>query len=489
MLFSAAVDYLDAMRLRPLRPTTFLAVAVAFTPLVIRATSPPADYLPPSQYESVKEASDVVVAVLDRVDPAERGWKAEFHITRSLKGKAPALRPVVLVDRQGELAPDQTRVLFMWQPTDRGGPPLSRLPPTPTTAPIITALSDRRADPAWVETLERYAEIAALDNYDKEKMALRQLQRSAKEHPEQFPSGIADDIELHFKTPSPEKSFEDLAELHRLAAPGQERDKVLNAMAQALHPQAFELIEPHLRHPVLRLRFLDYMAKVDSPRSKVVLLRELVGTADRMEREALARALAERATKADAATMLQALRACDGDDVAGRIIAGWFVRNPTPEAAALMKEMMGPDYRDNTAFLFGLAKLGDEDVVRWAEQGVLEPQEDGIRVSAVSVLAYSPTDSADTLIREMIARADMEHLPLLVYGLADDNEPHSNPRWWERLREIAALPGKSNNLRAALEQKLRNSQWPEAKHLLSVMDATSRPSTSEAPSAANGRRP
>src|SRR5688500_13916520 len=124
----AASDYV--MRRRTLKLATTVVVVVGLTSTVARALSPPRDYLWPSKYENVKEAADVVLAVL--TGAGEREGEAEFRVTRSLKGMKHAAFLVAPIGLYPEPARGQTRVLFLWKPMGSYRVPLSTLPPPPS---------------------------------------------------------------------------------------------------------------------------------------------------------------------------------------------------------------------------------------------------------------------------------------------------------------------------------------------------------------------
>jgi len=94
--------------------------------------------------------------------------------------------------------------------------------------------------------VEHYVRIGQLNDYDREKAALRDLQKAAREDRRSYPTGLDRDIEDYFERPLPTKSCADLFSLYRSGTTSQRRD-VLWAFTVGKHKEAQPLMQTLMR--------------------------------------------------------------------------------------------------------------------------------------------------------------------------------------------------------------------------------------------------
>jgi hypothetical protein len=108
-----------------------------------------------------------------------------------------------------------------------GGPPFTR----------VNVLVEVTNAP-WTQAVRHYARIARLNDYDKEKAALRELRSRAVANDAGCPKALAGDIDAHFEKPTPAKSFSDLKTLYERTNDPQMREYVLWACSRGKKDEA-----------------------------------------------------------------------------------------------------------------------------------------------------------------------------------------------------------------------------------------------------------
>ena len=213
---------------------TWLLVVWSLLPRVnSHACSVVLGYVRPTNYELVKEADAIVLASAVSFERRSdiRGGNAfgmfKFTVLEHIKGDFKEEFLSVEGDKdlrswgdpndfsftksdQGPCNPTDYKlkgkyVLFLqnWKGKwSVGGPPFTR----------VNVLVEATNAP-WVKAVRKYARIAAINDYEKEKAALRELKAHALANDEDCPKALIRDIDAHFGKPTPAKSFSDLRAL------------------------------------------------------------------------------------------------------------------------------------------------------------------------------------------------------------------------------------------------------------------------------------
>jgi len=443
------------------------------------------DFFCPSNYELVKKADAIVVA--KAVESTESLDRITFEVVESLKGAVGEDRVSVYgrVDnfrgrsergdfsraRPGTYAGmgtaldyriGQHYLLFLTRVGDKweaGEPALSR-----------TQEEIDPEDSPWLKVVRLYLEIAAIGDYEKEKAALRALHARAvapATHT-QYPPGLVEDIDRHFQTVSPMKSYTDLIGMYNNASSDKARVRILYAFAKAAYPEALPLIRQHtLDEGWAGGTFLDYLVAVKDRDSVPVIAVYYLGTDPEVRRH-YAESLVALADDAQMGNMLRVLEVSrDPDNV--EILLEWFKKHPDARAVRILSELVGGKYEDGKKWhlTLGLASLGDEGVVRWAAEKV-EAIREGDPGKAIAILAFSPTKAAEAALADLMARADEKTLNRIFYSLITDG--NENPKRWDHLAALIRRPGKSEWLVRNIQSALRGRSDERARMLLKDLD-------------------
>lgn len=296
----------------------------------------------------------------------------------------------------------------------------------------------------WTQAVMRYAEIASLGDYEKEKIALAELRRTAAlgEDAARFPAALVADIDRHFAAASAMKSYADLRAMYDGAANEERRNAAAYAMAAARYLEAFDLILERFGGATV-----EYFGNVRHPRSAAILAEQFHkrkaqaarGEVQDHGQSDLALLLAGVAMPSDSALMLRALRAANVQDYESEVFARWFVQHPRPETTAVLREIVGKDYSKNWGIAESLARLGDTGIIQWAQRAAQTSN----YTQPIYALGYSPLVQADRFAGKIIAGGDAERIEILVYAYRNE-DARGNPHRWKRLREIEALKKKQN---------------------------------------------
>jgi hypothetical protein len=468
------------------------AVSVCAAPSV--AFSPAPGFLPLSNYELVKEADDIVLARATSTQQDEYSERITFTILKSFKGRcrektistsgttnpkyyySPSQSDDFQRARPGTYAGSgsaydyqigKTYLLFLQHFLVPPGYPLQEgwVVGERVWQVGVSVLSRDREEVSetsspWVQAVEQYVRIDRLNDYEKEKSALRELRAlAAADTPnEKFPVALVEDIDRHFLTISPFKSYEDLTAFRR-AEDGQIPDKVYYALAQKFEPHAFALLRERFKGDQWPRYWLEYLSGVSHPRR----LQEIADLwkkwrvppagvdAYRVEdvRRDIANALTSAASDANYAVIIRALKGSNLEEHSGQTLVRWFADHISPGALGAVKEMVGTNYKDSK-LLTTLLTLGDEDVVRWA---IDNAKTSGLNLAAL--IAASPTALADKVARNLIAGGNMDDLEVMIRVYTNTyTAPNRNPHRWDRMRDIIALPNKSTKVVSTLRSSL-----------------------------------
>lgn len=371
----------------------------------------------PSAYERIRFSHDVLVAV-----GGEAGSPPVFLVRRSLLNLCDAaeIRPPAGI--VGDVSPGETCLVFV-----------ERSQQGTWTANGVWTDRVASADPTSQPTLavaELLAAIARLRDPDLERATLLALLDAARHEPGRFPPGTAWWALQHFTQPSRHKSFAELHELHELGDAARRFAATL-AIAQADGYPAPDFFRREARGGAWPAGLLPWIKTSRQPAAFDVGLELWRDFPDR--RQQLTVALVERATPRDTAGMLELLRAVDVETPEAALVARWFTLNYAPEAVTIMNDRVGPAHQSARGFFPALACIGDGDVVRWASRRVWSDAEADSRL-AVTVVAVSPRDDADHMLRDVIAHGDRDHRRQIAAAVIGQPGPdRTNPDYPGRL--------------------------------------------------------
>ena len=431
-------------------------LAAAWRPAPARACSVTETFMPPTNVELVAEADRIVVATVTAAAGLEQ---VELEVTRVLKGSGVAagdsirVRGSVLQYRGGSKPGDFSRarpgayagsctawdykvnrsyILLLDQyggQWDTVGTPFTRV--------------NEELEPIWLRAVEEYIRVGAIADASKRHTALEELvARGKKRKASAADRAIAADVDVHFRTPSPHKSFLELQRLLDKTNDSQERARIVLAIGVGGDPAArgrmgVWVAEARQGRPPVDERTLfaavgAYFNKVPDAR----VLREVgelyvsLGTRRKQERWSLMNLLIDKAGDEHKAVMSRALAGAD-DEEAGRL-ATWFVQHPVKEALIDIRSRVHGDYAARWELALGLAGMGDGKVVSWAKRRIADPPDDD-RWIALYVLARSPRKDADAAARKVI-KTGGEDLTSLIQGYREAHHTRADAR----LKEIGA---------------------------------------------------
>jgi len=414
-------------------------------------------FLWPSNYELVKLTGDIMLVRAAAMEGKEAHGPITFDVLEVLKGDytEKQFREHGYIGNYGGASPtgDFSRArpgtyAGMGQADDyKIGAAyllfLRRMPDEPEKLTICSYPLSRTqeevtgpGDP-WVTAVRHYLNIAALGDYAKEKAALKNLraQTAAGRDPDRFPPGLVVDIDRHFATPFPLKSYEDLLAMY---GQGDEhaRRQVLYAMIAGKHAQALPLVKPLLEGGAIPLTAAAGLLKAanDPPTTDwaVEKLAEeyLKATYIDKPRESLLLLAEGRHLP----TMLRVLREVKPREAVH--FADYFRQYAPDTALAIYREKINGDYLKELLVTYLLAELGDADVVTWALRGIDERPNDRIYSISRHILALSPREEADAAVQRLAAGPDPAVAVSLFSSLC---QPRSgNPHRLDLLRRIAA---------------------------------------------------
>lgn len=490
-----------------------LGILFCLTPLPSSACSPVVNYLKPSNYELVKSTYAIVLAEVLKFEPSAAGpgqstvlfqvehvlkgpftgntladqWGYDAFYGRSEAGGFTKARPGAY---KGSCIAHDYRVghrylLFLEMRDDAwkiSGPPFTRVNEE------VDGL-----DSPWVVAISEYIRIASLDEYEREKDALRilQVQVSERKDPKRYPAAIMADLDDHFSTPSQYKSFDDLMEMYTKASSEKQRSRVLWAFYNGKHPEARTLMRQLLAQGDLGPsgQVAAYLGRVEDSTSVDSLIRVYLAPASRARPEWqngwqpwIIQALLATANESHKTRMLEVFKAAD-DWAAGRL-AQWFARYPSPDALAALRDRRDRiDLTSRDQIIYALAGAGDPELVKWADRMLSDTNEatrfkrrwieetksrhadwdehmlghlDGFadiqsRILPIVIIARSPLPAADASARKLISDGGVP-LVTLVGGYKDS----FNPNRWERLEEIIRSTTKSPELIAEIRRTLKS---------------------------------
>lgn len=490
-----------------------LSILFCLTPLPSWACSPVFNYLQPSNYELVKSTYAIVLAKVLKFEPSSavpgqstvlfqvehilKGpftgntlvdqWGYDAFYGRSEEGSFTKARPGAY---KGSCIAHDYRVghrylLFLQAPDDAwriSGPPFTRVNEE------VDGL-----DSPWVVAVSEYIRIASLDDYEREKDALKlvQVRGSERKDPKRYPAAIMADLDHHFSSPSQYKSFDDLMEMYTEANYEKQRSRVLWAFYNGKHPEARPLMRQLLAQGDLGPsgQVAAYLGRVEDRTSVESLIRVYLAPASRARPEWqdrwqpwIIQALLATANESHKTRILEVFKAAD-DWAAGRL-AQWFARYPSPDALAALRERRDRiDLISRDQINYALAGAGDPDVVKWADQMLSDTNEatrfkrrwfDEMKsrhgdwdehmlghldesadihssILPIVIIARSPLPAADVLARKVISDGGAP-LVTLVGGYRDS----FNPNRWERLEEIIRSTTKSPELIAEIRRTLKS---------------------------------
>jgi hypothetical protein len=293
----------------------------------------------------------------------------------------------------------------------------------------------------WTEAVRLYAKVARLNDYEREKVALRELRSRALANDPQVPGPLAADIERHFREPTTAKSFSDLRALYEEATDSETRNYVLWACARGKKQEAKDFFRSLLRSG----EWTSFMSPVCSYVDRVKLrgfhntfVSALNANHNEGERRMLLFALTGSAEDSEQLLMEKLMESLSGKEL--EIVAKWFVDHPSTPAIKFISNVASKNHEENVQLTLALAGMGDTDVLNWARKFVMKSGEKDWL--GYYVIAQSPLPAADVLAREVIKGKDSEALVSLVQGYEDSKRVDR----LERIQDAMAIKTKSRKL-------------------------------------------
>src|SRR5690606_20743225 len=123
---------------------------------------------------------------------------------------------------------------------------------------LSTEATEAMNSPIWDErssellaAVRQMIRISEINDYEKEKKELRNIRRIAESgrQPRKFPKSLVKLVDDHLKTPTPNKTFQDLIEIYSHSASDAKRD-VLWALGKGGHSDAAEFFAKMLDSPI-----------------------------------------------------------------------------------------------------------------------------------------------------------------------------------------------------------------------------------------------
>jgi hypothetical protein len=418
-------------------------------------------YLPPTEYDLIKEADAIVLAR----PVSKSGYIVDFKVIEVLKGDfhgsefrgaeahtscvdysySVGIKASSLPQSVGQnLTYRQPKYLLFLRRMKDGWTISSQ------AAQAMNEIIFDTSSSAFLTTVRQLIRVSSKNNYEiemRELKSLRQLARTGR-NPRQYPKELAGLIDHHLTSPTPSKSYKDLLELYTHAPKDRKRD-ALWAMAWGKHAEAADFFTRLLRSP-LPLNYIgpisEYITQTKNE-TLLVMLGRNYPKQDKGVRWPLMWALIKTADERHKDLMLSALRSADKEE-AGRL-AEWFVRYPAAEATEIVRRHVGNDYQSNSELTFELAGMGDQGALAWARE-FMKPSSEKDRWMAYYTIAYSPLDEADILAKSVIERNDPKDLIWLIQGYKDSH----NPNRWSRLRDIINSPTRDSSVDDWLKRTL-----------------------------------
>lgn len=147
-------------------------------------------------------------------------------------------------------------------------------------------------------------------------------------------------------------------------------------------------------------------------------------------------------------------------------LATWFARYPSEEVINMYSARVNGRYSNHHRIAIGLARMGDEKVVKWAIKKMRQSVTYATRTLAVECIATSPLEKADIVIQEVISSQNIIDIEHAIGAFAESSNPHK----FERLKTILPIiAGRATQLciyEMTLE-RLRDENEFEANKLLS----------------------
>jgi hypothetical protein len=447
------------------------------------ACSLQAGYLPPTNYELVRMAPAIVLAKAVASHSGNRTPQdppmVSFEVQEVVKGRPPAqtFKLEGITDDYGgpsdehsfaEVRPGAGRGACNAYDYRLGTSYLLFLGMGSSANDILGSPSYTRIneeahrDSSWLMAVRHYARIAALNDPAAERRELSALLQQARTSPRdpRYPKPLRSDIEQHFATPSPYKTFLELLALHEGRGMDWEtKADALWAMAAAPTPEAHDLFERRIRSGEWRADphvASEFIVNTKDSQLASLLLAKLPGSRDENARSLILRAAITAAPASETPWMLRALSTATPDET--RQLARWFARFPSAEATKLLKRRLKFDYGEDYSLAFIVAGFGDTDVLAWGARLIASRSKDAWM--GTHVIAHSPLPLADVLARRTIRDGDEERVTMLVQGYKDS----TNPNLWDRLADIAAMRPRPPNVDAWLKTVLKErSQEGDAR--------------------------
>ncbi|MCE5243903.1 MAG: hypothetical protein ABFD98_03945 [Syntrophobacteraceae bacterium] len=147
----------------------------------------------------------------------------------------------------------------------------------------------------------------------------------------------------------------------------------------------------------------------------------------------------------DGSCLIETLK--KADDRGACELLPWFCRYPSKEATSVYAQRVCGAYPEHPVLTLGLARMGDEEVVRWAAARVETDPSRGERMLALGCIACSPLEEADRILGKVIEAGRPADICRIVRAF----EESRNRRKFEWIEQMLQLAGDRAELRDGVE--------------------------------------
>jgi len=299
----------------------------------------------------------------------------------------------------------------------------------------------------WVKAVELYVETGKLNDYTKEKEALKKIVKTKG-----TPNALTKDIAKHFSMINKHKSTQDLMKVYRKTKDKSKKHEILWAFINKNDGSSDKVFEELLSSDA----WLEYVTPVT---------RYLLEKKDENRVETLIdgyNKIAEKytsssndilytvgklATKKDEKIILTFIESNPSKYVG--FFSPWIIKNSSNRLIELVK-IVSKKEKKSTYYKWILAKMGDKEIFNWAKEHMYKDFED--RWMTYYVIAMSPLDEADMLAQKLIENNTSKiDISTLVEGYAES----TNKNRRRRLEEIRKKYPKDKELKYWIKKALR----------------------------------
>jgi len=129
----------------------------------------------------------------------------------------------------------------------------------------------------------------------------------------------------------------------------------------------------------------------------------------------------------------------------------WFIKHPSTKAVKLYKNMIDYNYAESETISLFISCMGDYEIIKWATE-VVNHNKTSNRDISLKILAASPLDEADIMVKQIIKSNIIDDIVSIVRGYACSTNKHC----FKRLSNISKLYRHKDILKTELLVTLRS---------------------------------